>query len=211
MAPEEPPGEVTWSKQYNHGTMYQYDDGNYYWAAGNEAGGVDWSQYSGDSGWTHHSTDDLHDSSGGLGEFAGDVRDIAVESIGLALSVVGGGGSGATRMARAAGAVDDVVKVGSKLKGAANPKVARAIKEGKAAHKAFANKVKAKPGWTSEPQNLIDPKTGKQVIPDALTPSGAPVELKPFTPSGIKQGARQLPKYERATGQKGRVIYYKKK
>ena len=62
--------------------------------------------------------------------------------------------------------------------------------------------------WQSEPQNLIDPATGKKVIPDAVTPSGRPVELKPNTPSGRRQGRRQLPKYERATGKKGKVVYY---
>jgi len=55
---------------------------------------------------------------------------------------------------------------------------------------------------------LIDPATGKNAIPDALTPSGRPVELKPNTPSGIKQGKRQIKKYERATGKKGKVVYY---
>jgi hypothetical protein len=55
---------------------------------------------------------------------------------------------------------------------------------------------------------LIDPKTGRKVVPDALTPSGRPVELKPNAPSGRRAGAQQLKKYERATGMKGRVIYY---
>ncbi len=101
-------------------------------------------------------------------------------------------------------------KTGSKAKpkGMNNPKVKAAAAKGRAAHKSFANKVKAKNGWTSEPQNLIDPATGKKVIPDALTPSGVPVELKPNTSSGKSQGKRQIKKYERATGEKGRVIYY---
>lgn len=55
---------------------------------------------------------------------------------------------------------------------------------------------------------MIDPKTGKTVIADAVSSSGHPVELKPNTPSGRAQGARQLPQYERATGTNGRVIYY---
>lgn len=72
-----------------------------------------------------------------------------------------------------------------------------ATKAGREAHKAFAEKVKQKPGWKSEPR-LTDPKTGKTVKPDAVTPSGRPVELKPNTDSGRAQGHRQLPKYERA-------------
>jgi hypothetical protein len=82
-----------------------------------------------------------------------------------------------------------------------------AAKIGRQAHKAFKQKVKAKPRWQSEPA-LIDPKTGKTVIPDALSPSGRPVELKPRTPSGKRTGKTQLRKYERATGKKGRVVYY---
>ena len=86
-------------------------------------------------------------------------------------------------------------------------KVKEAIDKGNAAHKDFAGKVEQKPGWQSEPR-LTDPETGKTVIPDAVSPSGRPVELKPDTPSGRRAGARQLPAQERATGKKGRVIYY---
>ena len=78
---------------------------------------------------------------------------------------------------------------------------------GRAAHREFAENVKAKPGWQSEPR-LVDPATGKTVIPDAVTPTGHPIELKPNTPTGRASGQRQLPKYERATNKKGRVIYY---
>src|SRR5262249_5954560 len=78
---------------------------------------------------------------------------------------------------------------------------------GRAAHKDFAAKVKAKPGWTSQPR-LTDPKTGKGVEPDATTRSGRPVELKPRTPSGQAKGKTALKKQQRATGKKGRVIYY---
>jgi len=49
------------------------------------------------------------------------------------------------------------------------------------------------------------------VIPDAVTRRGHPLEYKPDTPSGRAQGKRQLPAQERATGKKGRVIYYKPK
>jgi hypothetical protein len=88
-----------------------------------------------------------------------------------------------------------------------NPKVRDAVNKGKQAHNDFADKVKQKPGWQSEP-SLTDPATGKTVKPDAVTPSGRPVELKPNTSSGRSKGASQIKKYERATGKKGRVVYY---
>jgi RHS repeat-associated protein len=91
-------------------------------------------------------------------------------------------------------------------KGTQNPKVKEAVDKGNAAHKDFSQKAKDK-GWTVTP-TLKDPKTGKTVKPDAVTPSGKPVELKPNTASGKAKGAQQLPKYERATGQKGRVVTY---
>jgi RHS repeat-associated protein len=80
---------------------------------------------------------------------------------------------------------------------------------GRQAHSDFAATVKQKPGWKSEP-SLTDPATGKTVKPDAVSRAGRPVELKPKTPSGQAAGRRQLPKYERATGKKGRVVYYPK-
>ena len=83
-----------------------------------------------------------------------------------------------------------------------------ATKAGRQAHREFEERVRRKPGWQSQPQNLIDPATGRKVVPDAVTPSGRPVELKPNTTSGRKSGAIQLPHYERALGRKGRVIYY---
>jgi len=92
-------------------------------------------------------------------------------------------------------------------KGARNTKVADAIKKGKEAHKSFGEKVKNKPGWKSEP-SLKDPKSGNTVRPDAVSRRGKPVELKPRTESGIKKGQQQLKGQERATGKKGRVVYY---
>jgi len=82
-----------------------------------------------------------------------------------------------------------------------------AAKHGRQVHAAFKQRVTRKPGWQTEPR-LLDPKTGKIVKPDALTPSGRPVELKPRTPTGIRSGQLQLRKYERAAGKRGRVIYY---
>lgn len=117
---------------------------------------------------------------------------------GVVVTTVVGGAAGGK-----AGTTGNVARV---PKGAANPKVAAAINKGRKAHADFSQKAAAK-GWQVEPR-LTDPKTGKTVIPDAVTPSGHPVELKPNTPSGRAQGKRQLPKYERATGENGRVIYY---
>jgi RHS repeat-associated protein len=92
------------------------------------------------------------------------------------------------------------------LKGAANPKVSAALNRGKKAHSEFSAKAASK-GWEINPR-LKDPKTGKTVIPDAVTPGGHPLELKPNTPTGKAKGVSQLPKYERATGNNGRIIYY---
>jgi hypothetical protein len=77
---------------------------------------------------------------------------------------------------------------------------------GRARHKDFDAKVKAKAGWQSQP-TLKDPKTGKPVKPDAVSPSGHPVDLKPNTPSGKARGKTQMKKYERATGKKGRIVH----
>jgi len=87
-----------------------------------------------------------------------------------------------------------------------NPKVKSAAARGREAHKEFAERVKQKPGWQSE--KTITGPNGEKLRPDALTPSGRPVELKPNTPSGRRQGARQIEKYKEATGTNGRVIYY---
>ena len=55
---------------------------------------------------------------------------------------------------------------------------------------------------------MTDPLTGKKVRADLVTPGGSPIEIKPNTPSGKAKGRRQLPQYERATGNKGKVITY---
>jgi len=80
-------------------------------------------------------------------------------------------------------------------------------KSGRSSHQDFTARVRRKPGWQAEPR-LVDPLTGRIVKPDAVTPRGHPIELKPNTPSGRSKGRGQLPKYERATGKRGRVIYY---
>ena len=70
----------------------------------------------------------------------------------------------------------------------------------------FAEAVRAKPGWQSEP-HVVD-ADGNVCISDALRPSGRQVELKPYTPSGRKAGRRQRRRYEEVKGKKGRVVYY---
>ena len=79
---------------------------------------------------------------------------------------------------------------------------------GHEAHAAFNKTVRDKPNWQSQPR-LVG-QDGKIHIPDALSPSGRPVELKPRTQSGMRAGRRQLQRYEAVTGKKGRVIYYDK-
>jgi hypothetical protein len=104
-------------------------------------------------------------------------------------------------------ALPEIVPLGGGPSGAVRGGESAAAAAGRLVHEAFKVQVRAKPGWLAAPR-LVDPLTGKTVIPDAVTPSGRPVELKPNTPSGRAAGASQLPKYERATGRPGRVIYY---
>jgi RHS repeat-associated protein len=91
-------------------------------------------------------------------------------------------------------------------KGSRIPKVRESIETGKRAHSDFSKKSREK-GWLVSP-HLVDPKTGKTVIPDAFIPGLGPLELKPNTTSGRAKGKSQLPQYERATGLKGKVITY---
>jgi RHS repeat-associated protein len=74
-------------------------------------------------------------------------------------------------------------------------------------HRVFADEFEQVPGWRVNPR-LVDPKTNRTVIPDAMTPEGNPVELKPDTPSGRAAGRRAIAKYERAAGMPGIVIHY---
>ncbi|MDF3058137.1 MAG: hypothetical protein K0R17_2352, partial [Rariglobus sp.] len=77
---------------------------------------------------------------------------------------------------------------------------------GRQAHRSFADKVMQKPGWRSEPR-LIG-ADGKFHKPDAVTPSGYIIELKPNTPSGRAAGARQINRYKKQLGMPGKVVYY---
>jgi hypothetical protein len=91
-------------------------------------------------------------------------------------------------------------------RGMRNPTVRDAAARGRQAHRDFAEKVKQKPGWQSEP--TIRGPNGEKLRPDALDPQGRPVELKPDTATGRRQGAKQIEEYKEATGTNGRVVYY---
>jgi len=64
---------------------------------------------------------------------------------------------------------------------------------GRQAHRDLAERVVRKPGWNSEPR--IIGAGGKIYIPDAVTPRGRILELKPNTASGKAAGARQIKQY----------------
>jgi RHS repeat-associated protein len=91
-------------------------------------------------------------------------------------------------------------------RGMNNPKVRKAVTRGKEAHREFKERVMRKPGWT--PNKRFKGPDGKTLEPDALDPKGRPVELKPNTPTGHKQGQRQIKKYKEAKKKNGRVIFY---
>jgi len=93
-------------------------------------------------------------------------------------------------------------------RGMNNPKVRDAAARGRQAHREFTERVNQKPGWRAGRGTTIEGQNGERLIPDAIDPKGRPVELKPNTPSGRAQGARQIQKYKDATGTNGRVIYY---
>nr|WP_237158887.1 RHS repeat-associated core domain-containing protein [Shewanella khirikhana] len=76
---------------------------------------------------------------------------------------------------------------------------------GQLAHEEFKAKAKAR-GWLTDKR--VEYGDGSYGIPDAITQDGRPIELKPDTPSGRAKGRRQLKKYEKALGKKGRVVYY---
>jgi RHS repeat-associated protein len=149
---------------------------------------------------------------------AGNVGGAVLDAVGVvydatATAVPGlpGGAGTLIKAARTADRVADIVKAGDRA--ADVSKVVRggetaATKAGREAHRKFAEKVRAKAdqGWQSEP--TIKGPNDEVLRPDAITPSGRPVELKPNTPSGRRRGESQLKKYEEATGKKGRVVYY---
>jgi RHS repeat-associated protein len=91
-------------------------------------------------------------------------------------------------------------------RGMNNPNTRQAVERGRQAHREFADRVRQKSGWRSNP--MVRSPSGKKLFPDAVTRSGRPIELKPNTPSGIRRGLKQLREYEQATGKKGRLILY---
>jgi hypothetical protein len=88
-----------------------------------------------------------------------------------------------------------------------------ATRIGREADKLYKEMARAKNGWTPEPR-VRDPD-GKLLKPDLGTPPRTPdpkvrnyIEVKPNTPSGRAAAARQIKKYEEATGRKVRALFY---
>ena len=94
-------------------------------------------------------------------------------------------------------------------RGMQNPAVREAVETGNQRHAELQERMRAK-GWKVDrvDTGVVDPATGRTVYPDAITPRGHPVEIKPNTPTGRAAGASQLETYERATGRNGRVVHY---
>jgi uncharacterized protein RhaS with RHS repeats len=80
---------------------------------------------------------------------------------------------------------------------------------GREIHKQFEEEADAK-GWKvgRDKTKRVDPKTNRNVYPDAIDECGRPVELKPDTPSGRRRAKTQGEKYKRATEGKDPVIIY---
>lgn len=93
--------------------------------------------------------------------------------------------------------------------GMQNPIVREAAEDGDIAHLLLQERLREK-GWLVDRADtaVVDPATGKTIYPDAISPAGHPVEIKPRSPTGERAGRTQLDAYERATGRNGRVIYH---
>ena len=89
-----------------------------------------------------------------------------------------------------------------------------ATRKGRQAHAAFKQQVQAKEGWDPDP--AVNRPGQRPLRPDAGTPARNPerpdkrfyVELKPDTPSGRARGASAVKRYQDASGNKTRVVYY---
>jgi hypothetical protein len=92
-----------------------------------------------------------------------------------------------------------------------------ATRKGRQAHAAFKAQVQAKDGWDPDP--AVKRPGQRPLRPDAGTPKRNPndpsnpdkryyVELKPDTPSGRARGASAVKRYQDASGNKARVVYY---
>lgn len=88
------------------------------------------------------------------------------------------------------------------LRGTRNPKVRRAIERGNRKHEEFDERIRRKPGW--EKRNYHQTRSSKYFTPDATTPRGHTVELKPDSPSGRRAARRQTRTYSEVTKQKNR-------
>ena len=89
-----------------------------------------------------------------------------------------------------------------------------ATRAGRRAHAALDAKAEQKPGWAAQPRIL---RSGQSPLkPDAGGPQRNPLEpkkriyleLKPNTPSGRAAAARAVKRYQDATKQKVRAIFY---
>ncbi len=89
-----------------------------------------------------------------------------------------------------------------------------ATRAGRRAHAALEELVDSKPGWRYEPN--VPRRGARPLKPDVGTPQRDAadldrrycLELKPNTPTGRAAAARAVKRYESATGQKARPIYY---
>jgi hypothetical protein len=99
---------------------------------------------------------------------------------------------------------------GKKPRGMDNPKSREALRDGYRRHEQQLRPyVEQKgPGWRYG-EGVPDPKTKTYVYPDVTTPRGRTMEMKPDTPSGRAAGAKQIERYERATGERSRVFTYR--
>jgi RHS repeat-associated protein len=140
------------------------------------------------------------------GNIAGAILDVAAVVV-PGVPAIGGRAIDAVQ---AADKVIDAGKTAEKLKDGAKAATrggeSAKARYGREQHELFKDTVKQKEGWDPNPR--IKGPDGKELRPDALTRSGRPIELKPNTPSGRRQGRAQLRRYEQATGKRGRVVYY---
>jgi hypothetical protein len=88
-----------------------------------------------------------------------------------------------------------------------------ATRAGQRADKFYKDMARGKEGWQPEPR--VAGPNGTTLKPDVGAPRRTPdpavrkyIEVKPDTPSGRAAAARQVKKYEEATGQKVRALFY---
>jgi hypothetical protein len=88
-----------------------------------------------------------------------------------------------------------------------------ATRAGQRADKFYKEMARAKEGWQPEPR--VPGPNGTTLKPDIGAPRRTPdpavrkyIEVKPNTPSGRAAAARQVKKYEEATRQKVRALFY---